>query len=284
MPYAEKKSASAKTMSVLCALAFIGTVTVNALANILPLNGVNTGTLSDEIPNLFVPAALTFSIWALIYILLAGYVIAAIRESFGRPKGERAWTAGDGAAFLANMAANIGWIFAWHWRAVILSMILMLVILVTLIILEQGNQGKFSAGGALAAAAGKNGQEAGKASGMWRGFFLTAPLRVYLGWISVATIANATAVLVKTGWNGFGVDPRVWTVIVIAAGLAVALGFSLLKGQIAAPLVIAWAYIGIVLKRTQTDPDYSTAIWIAASAAIVIILLSLILRKRPPKE
>ena len=103
------------------------------------------------------------------------------------------------------------------------------------------------------------------------------PLRVYLGWISVATIANVTALLVKVSWGGFGLDPRFWTIVVIAAGLAVALGFSLWKREIAAPLVVVWAYLGIVLKRTAVDADYSRPVWITAALAGIIILASIII-------
>ena len=273
--------------ALLSAFAFAAVLAVNALANILPLNGANTGVLSDEIPNLFVPAGLTFSIWGLIYVLLAGYVVAALRETWrGRGTAERpddpgasAWTGRDAALFLVNMAANVAWIFAWHWRQVGVAMVIMLVILGTLIALERGSRQKLSEGGALAKGEGEAG--AGKAGAAKR-FFLTVPLRVYLGWISVATIANATAVLVKAGWNGFGLDPRVWTVIVIAAGLVVALGFSLARRQLAAPLVVVWAYAGIVIKRTQVDVAYSAPVWIAAGFAALLILLSFALARRKP--
>lgn len=268
MSVESRKNSGLRSLSVFSALAFVGVVVVNALANALPLNGVNTGALSDEIPNLFVPAGLTFSIWGLIYVLLAGYIIAVLREAWrsSRDTGEPAWTGRDAALFLVNAAANMAWIFAWHWRLVGLSMILMLVILGTLIALERRNQARLADGGVLSASGG------GKA----RRFFLTVPLRVYLGWISVATIANATAVLVKANWDGFGLDPRVWTVIVIVAGLAVALGFSVGKRQIAAPLVVAWAYAGIVLKRTQVDSAYSAPVWIAALVAALVIIVSVV--------
>ena len=283
--------------SIMSAIAFAAVIAVNGLANALPLNGANTGVLSDEIPNLFVPAGLTFAIWGLIYLLLAGYVFTVIREAWakrgvaGSPAsvGASAWTGRDAALFLTNMAANAAWIFAWHWRQVGLAMFIMLVILGTLIALELGSQRKLAPGGALAkpAKSSKGIREAlaGAAApssppapiSPARRFFLTAPLRVYLGWISVATIANATAVLVKAGWNGFGVDPRVWTVIVIVAGLAVALGFSIAKRQFAAPLVVIWAYAGIVLKRAQVDAAYSAPVWIAAGLAALVILVSIAL-------
>ena len=262
-------------LAVLAALAFAGVVAVNGLANALPLNGVSTAVLSDEIPNLFVPAGITFAIWGLIYLLLAGYVAAAFAEARraampaapGRlPSGRAAWSRSDAILFLVNAAANAGWIFAWHWRLIWLSMALMLVILATLILLEDGNQVKLAAGGPLAA---------DRDVAPSRRFFLTAPLRVYLGWISVATIANATALLVRMGWNGFGLDPRIWTVAAIGAGLLVALDFALGKREIAAPLVIVWAYLGIAIKRVQLDATYSAPVWIAAVLAIAAILAAI---------
>ncbi len=239
-------------------------ITINALANILPINGVGTGQLSDELPNLFVPAGLTFSIWGLIYVLLLGYVIAAIAGAFGR-RPSALWDAGDGLVFSLNMAANSAWILAWHYRHVGLSLALMLVILASLLWLEERQ------GAAARGAAPSRGAALSR-------FFLSTPINVYLGWICVATIANVIALLVKLGWDGFGIDPRVWTVAVIVLGLAIGLLLVFLRGALAAPLVIVWAYAGIVLKRVQTDAVYSRAVWLAAGSAAVILLLAALLR------
>jgi hypothetical protein len=265
-----------KAAALLALVLFAAVLTVNALANALPLNNVTTGALSDEIPNLFVPAGLTFAIWGVIYLLLAGYVAFVLVEAFSRRVPETdaavpAWTRADAFLFMANMAANAAWIFAWQWRHVGLAMAIMLVILGTLIALEQSSQKKLASGGALS----KAGSAHSKVGGARR-FFLTVPLRVYLGWISVATIANLTALLVKLNWGGLGLDPRFWTVLVIAAGLAVALGFSLWKGEVAAPLVVVWAYLGIVLKRTAVDADFSRPVWIAAAVSGAVILASIV--------
>ena len=261
MKLESKSLAKLRAASIVAVLGFAAVLTVNALANILPLNGVNTGVLSDEIPNLFVPAGLTFSIWGVIYILLAGHIVAILHDAWSK-KSASFWTSHDAFLFMLNMAANVAWIFAWHWRLVSLAMIIMLVILGTLIALELENQRKAAARDAFGSRT--------------KAFFMTVPLRVYLGWISVATIANATAVLVKSGWNGFGADPRFWTVAVILAGLVVGLGFSLWKRQIAAPMVIVWAYAGIILKRVQTDMDYSSPVWIAAGISALLILISFV--------
>ncbi len=245
--------------------AFASVVAVNAMANILPLNGVNTGVLSDEIPNLFVPAGLTFSVWGLIYLLLAALSAAVLFQAFSAKAVPGAWTAADGIILSANFAANVGWIFAWHWRQVPLSLVLMLVILGTLIFLEERAFGKLSPGGAL------HHGSAPKAPALLR-LALTVPINVYLGWICVATIANVTAVLVKAGWDGWGMDPRAWTVIVIGAGLAVALGLVFFRRAAAAPLVVVWAYAGIVIKRLPLDGKADPAVWIAAVSAAVLIL------------
>lgn len=251
-------------LAALSALGFLGVVAVNGLANALPLNGVGTGELSDELPNLFVPAGLTFSVWGLIYLLLAGYVAFLLAEAFGKRRGA-AWERGDGWLFAANAAANIAWIFAWHWRDVTVALALMAVILYTLIALEERILPRLEEGGSLAAAPGDRKAQA-------RRFFLSVPIRVYLGWILVATIANFTAFLVKGGWDGFGLDPRIWTVAVIGAALALALFYALGRGAIATPLVVVWALAGIVIKRTSVDPAYSAPVWTAAAAAGLAIL------------
>jgi hypothetical protein len=253
-----------KCLSILAALLFLGVLAVNVAANAIPLNGVTTGQLSDEIPNLFVPAGLTFAIWGLIYLLLALYVVFIVAESFGRRSGA-AWSVGDAALFCVNEAANIGWIFAWQWRLVPLSLGIILIILGTLIALEVRATKRLRSGGELAR--GKRLQR----------FALSVPIRVYLGWIMVATIANATAFLVKAGWDGFGLDPRFWTVLVIVVGCALALGFVFTRKAIAAPAVVVWAYAGIVIKRLSVDRDYSASVWIAALVAAIIISVTIII-------
>lgn len=247
-----KASGSTLLLSFLSLFLFLATVTVNALANILPINGVGTGALSDELPNLFVPAGVTFSIWGLIYLMLALYVATVLIGAFKKPRATD-WGVADGIAFSLNLAANIGWILAWHYRLVALSLAIMLFLLGTLVFLAERK----------ATRAGTKGL---------RAFLLDAPVAVYLGWICVATIANATALLVKLGWNGLGIDPRLWTIVVIIAGLAVGLGFIIKRKAWIPPLVIVWAYAGIVLKRIQVDKDYSASVWIAALVAAVILL------------
>jgi len=247
-----------RAAAILTALLFLAMVTVNGLANGLPLNGVDTGQLSDEIPNLFVPAGITFAIWGLIYALLLGYVATVLTEAFGK-KPSGAWKAADGWIFSVNALFNAAWIFAWHWRLVPLSLLIMAGLLVTLVMLMERIH------------------RAGPVPG-WKGFFLRVPILVYLGWICVATIANVTAVLVTAGWNGFGIPPEVWTVLVILVGAAV--GFLLVRKRdaVCSGLVVLWAYAGIIIKRLDVGGDSALPVILAAAAGGLVVAAAIVTR------
>jgi hypothetical protein len=80
-------------------------------------------------------------------------------------------------------------------------------------------------------------------------WMVDAPFSLYLGWITVATIANITAVLYFLDWDGWGVAPQTWTVIMIAAGAAIACGLTLSRRDLVFPLVVVWALAGIAVKN-----------------------------------
>lgn len=248
-----KKNNNLKILAGLNTFLFLGVLAVNYMANALPINGLNTGELSDFIPNLFVPAGVTFSIWGLIYAVLAMFIL----HQFHSLKKRNGRFIGDvGIWFAVSSIANICWIFAWHYRQIPLSLVFMLVILFSLIIIVvrlRPNR-KY-------------------ATGIER-IAVYHSFSIYLGWISVATIANVTAVLVTIGWQGFGFPDEFWTVIVIAAAILLALISLNRFGDIPYALVVDWALAGIILKRYQTGGlEY---IWIISAAAAGIFLISAI--------
>jgi hypothetical protein len=244
-----------KILAILNTLLFFAVVAVNFLANSLPINGYNTGALSDAIPNLFVPAGITFSIWGLIYALLAMFVLHqfhALKKRNGRFVGD------IGIWFAVSSVANIAWIFAWHYKQIAFSLILMLVILFSLIliVLRLRLNRKYS-------------------TGLER-IAVYHTFSIYLGWISVATIANVTALLVVNSWNGFGMGDEFWTVIVVAVAILLGLISILKVKDIPYALVIDWALIGIIIKRYQTGGlEYMWIILIAFIGVVAISTLSL---------
>lgn len=260
----------ARIAAIVNAVAFLGMLVVNILATSLPLNDMTTGDLSDALPNLFVPSGITFSIWGVIWLLLAAYLVLQIRTAFVRRgtfdrRGgevdedgmtERAPYAPSvvGPWFALNMILNAGWIFAWHYQFIGLSVLIMLAILATLIVMFLNIDATV------------------RRSGSQR--FARVPISVYFGWITIATIDNITAFLVSVGWGGFGVSDVVWTIVVIAVGLAVNVIMLLRHRDFAFAAVAVWAFAGIALKRIAEGTPEGPAILVAAivaGAALIVL-------------
>ena len=218
-------------------LAFIVMIMMNYLANALPLNGKTTGELSNQLPNLFTPAGLTFSIWGVIYLLLLGFVI----QQMGR--GQPGLNASIGWLFVASCLLNAGWILAWHYERLPLSMGIMTGLLVVLILI--------------------NARLSGMPLSLTRAAF-----GIYLGWICIATIANATALLVSWQWGGWGLSQEFWALLMVVSGAVVsALAMQKLDNPFLG-LAVAWALLGIVLKRHQDV----MAVAVVAGLAMVLVL------------
>lgn len=244
-----------RVLQALNITSFIGVVVINALATTLPINGMDTGQLSDLYPNLFVPSGLTFSIWGIIYLLLLGFSVYQARKHSAQVVERIGWL------FLLSSLANIGWILAWHYLLVGLSFVVMLILLGSLIALFL----RLGIGS-------KSPNQAVSPSEKW---FVHVPFSVYLGWITVATIANATALLVHLGWNGFGISEAAWTVVVIAAALGITISMLLTKKSVAFSLVVVWALAGIVIKRAGEAADQVWSVILAAAIAGVLILITI---------
>ena len=235
-------------------LAVVLTIVVNSLANILPINGKNTGQLSDNIPNLFVPSGITFAIWGVIYLLLILFAIYQARDFFKKEKIEMPYLTKITHFFLLASAANIIWIFLWHYEKVALSLIAMLILLISLIaIYIKLNVGQ-------------------QQIPLKEKMFIHVPFSVYLGWITVATIANITAWLVIISWDGFGISDVTWTIIVLCVATLLTLIILYKRRDIAYSLVIIWALLGIVIKRMQDQTEIATT----ATIAIVVIIIAII--------
>lgn len=202
-------------------------ITVNTLANTLPINGITTGEVSDAYPNLFAPAGFTFAIWGFIYFLLAGFVVyTSFKLDWNRSKNQiesvSKW-------FIFSSVMNVLWIFSWHYRLILLSVFLMVALLISLIRIQPLNHRKTLT---------------------WKeSIFLSLPFQVYFGWITVATIANVTTLLVAWNWNGWGLAEETWTVIILFVGAMITILTLLKNKDVAYAFVVIWAYFGILAKH-----------------------------------
>jgi len=244
---------------VLNLLGLLLVLTVNALANILPINGYNTGQVSAFYPNYFVPAGFTFGIWGIIYLLLIGFVICSLLAALPSfPEQARKAITKSSPLFLVTCLLNAGWIVAWHYLYLGLSLIIMLVFLFTLIRLFLGIN------------AFKNQMN------LFYRFWIYHPFLVYLGWISVATIANTTALFVGIGWQGEPLAAQTWSVVLILVAILLGTFMVGIKKEPAFGFVLAWAFFGIYSSQMKEAAavGYTAAVGVCLLLALTITILA----------
>ncbi|MBY9014644.1 MAG: hypothetical protein KGD68_03035 [Candidatus Lokiarchaeota archaeon] len=246
---------SKKLLQWLNIVTFIAAVIINYLAISLPLGYGSTQKLSDDIPNLFVPSGLTFSIWGIIYILLGIFSVYQLRDIFKSEKIEMPYLGKISYFFIISNLTNFSWILLWHYKLVPLSLVAMFIILVSLLLIY------------IRLDIGKT--EVSRTEKI----AVHAPFSVYLGWITVATIANVTAVLAdSTGF--FKVVPddllaEILTILVIAVAVLITYLMLFLRKDWVYSLVIVWAVLGIYLKQ-------SGLIAITALIAVIIVAIGIV--------
>ena len=235
-------------------LAYLLVVIVNGLANALPINGQTTGEISNRLNVLFTPAGYVFSIWGLIYILLGIWVL----RQFPASRRELPIYQAVSSLFVLSCILNSLWIFMWHYNFFGLSVIVMILLLLTLIRLYV------------------------KAKAVDASFLDRLPFSVYLGWISVATIANISYYLTYIEWNGFGVSASIWTFILLIVATLLAFYILITKNDWVYPLVFVWAFVGIGVQNQGADVPlvvYSSYVF-AALVLVVTVFFALKQRKR----
>jgi len=228
-------------------VALLATIAINGLANALPLNGLTTGEISDRFDVYFVPAGYVFSIWGVIYLALAAFVIyQALPSQRENPRLRRL-----GYLFALSCAANVAWLFLWHYEVFPLTIVAMgtLLLLLIAIYLRLGI-----------------GRTAASPAERW---LVRLPFSIYLGWVTVATIANVTSLLDYLQWGGWGISPEMWAVIMLVAATVITAAVTFTRGDIAYGLVIVWAFAGIGVKHAGTAV-VSTAAWGATAAAALV--------------
>lgn len=233
-------------LRLLNVVALVAVLATNYAATALPLNGRDTGAISDAYPVLFTPAGYVFAIWGLIYLLLIGFVAYQLRpapadvERLGRING----------LFLLGALANVAWLFCWHYDVLWLSEVFMLTLLGSLI----GIYLRLGIGTVPRSGASR--------------WLVDLPFSVYLGWISVATIANTAILLYSLGWRGAPLGPDTWTIAMLAVATGLGLVVARRRHDVAYVLVLAWAFAGIAVARSA---EWPTVAGVASLGALVML-------------
>lgn len=238
---------------ILLICGYLATILVNILANTLPINGQTTGEISARIPALFTPASYVFSIWIVIYILLAFWIWNIIREY----RIEQKIPLQRVLLFLATCVFNISWILLWHYEHFSYALITILALLWSLFLLYLTYSSSES---------------------NWK---RRIPISIYLGWIFVATIANLDYVLTYYEFSGFGITTSLWVVIFLTLATAIALHFRYHYDDRAIVLVFIWAFIGIAVRHNVNELLITAASLFLSTVLVVGILF---IKKTPTKN
>lgn len=234
----------------------IMTIVINGLANALPINGQQTGEISDRFEVFFTPAGYVFSIWGLIYL---GLVLFAIYQLLPRQR-DNDLIDRISVAFWLSSIANVAWILLWHYEFFVSTLLVMLVLLGSLVWIWLV---LFSAG---------------KPQDTAERWLLRIPFSVYIGWITIATLANLTVVLEANGLRPFDVGARDWAIAMIVVGGLIALAVGQFRRDLAYLAVILWALTGIAVKQGWNGAVAITAV--VFITAVTLQCLWILLRSR----
>ncbi|GIP60939.1 tryptophan-rich sensory protein [Paenibacillus sp. FSL W8-0186] len=229
------------------ALFYAAVLGVNYLAMAIPMGGMTTGQLSDKYHTPITPAGYAFMIWALIYLLLAGYIVYQLRRNTGRQDSVLAisyW-------FILSCIFNMAWVFLWQYQYIALSFAAMLALLLSLAVIYAKTRYVYT-----------------PTSG--ETWLLRLPFSIYFGWICVATLVNL-AVILFHGGLGINLNPKTAGIILLSAGTAAAIGITLRPRDGVLPLVFVWAYAAIAIEQ-KSIPGLSMT---AAVLAFILLLYAL---------
>ncbi len=228
---------------------FVLTVIVNGIAGSTTLiGGQNTAAVSNKYPTLITPAPYVFAIWGIIYVLLGVFVVY---QALPKQK-DNDFIQKIGWLFVLSSILNMSWIVVWQSEYLSISVILIVAYLLSITAIYL----RLNIGRAKVKISEK--------------LAVHLPFSVYLGWLSIATIANITILLVANRWDGFGIAAETWAVTIAAVALVLTMLMLAIRKDIAYALVVIWAFVGISVNQTNANVVLTTQVGAAIAAAALL--------------
>jgi hypothetical protein len=244
-------SKPAITRQVSTLITILAAFGMNIWANLNPPNGLTIGAISQTFFNnvLITPANYAFAIWGLIYL---GLISFAIYQALPRQKND-ALLRKIGYKLAIASISQIIWVFCFLYRQYDVSMVAMVGILFPLIAAYWSLPFKTSISRA-------------------HRWLIKFPITIYLAWISVATIVNGAILLESQNWSGWGIDPQVWTIIMLLIAGLITHFVVLPRLDFVYGGIFVWALIAIAIKNSEIVLISGTAIGLSIS--LIVLLLS----------
>lgn len=197
------------------------------------------------------PASTAFSIWSVIYLGLIAYTVWQFFPSADTARHHRLrpW-------ILAGILLNSLWIWTVQagWLAVSVVVIALLLAVLCRILVVKENM---------------------RVNGWGERILVDGVQGLYLGWVSIATVANVAAWLASMGWTGAPMGPIVWTNIVIVVATLVGAFTAVYSGGRLMPAVgLAWGLAWVAVGRSDGTGLNSASVAITAAGAALIVLIA----------
>ncbi len=237
---------------VVTLVAIFGAFVVNVVSNIFPLNGLNIGAISNTLFKdvLVIPANYAFVIWGLIYL---GLFALGIYQFLPNQKQDADLRKTGYLLVIASGFQSI-WVYLFLSRLFAFSVVAMFGILIPLMVIYH------------VLGIGK------KRVSRTKKLCLHHPISIYLGWITVATVVNVACALYFQGWNGWGINNQVWTMIMLVIATTIASVITIRYKDIAYTGVTVWALIAIAIKHSNIELLRNGSIFLV----VILIFLAII--------
>jgi hypothetical protein len=241
-----------KVLQISNGIAFVSILIVNYLSNTGILNNTTIGEVSGDLNTLFTPAGYAFAIWGIIYLFLLAFVVYQGRSLFVKVRDDE-FVLKTGWWFVISCIANGAWVICWLYEYTGLSVLCIFLLLFSLLkIVMNNNMERWDAPISVIA-------------------FLWWPFVIYSGWVTVASIANVSAWLVKIEWNGFGISEQIWTIIMILIAGTINLIVTWKRSMREFAMVGVWALVAIAVANwTQNN----SIVYTSLAVSIVLFLSS----------
>lgn len=240
-----------RTLQIANGIALVATIIINYVSNTGLLNGKTIGDVSGGLTTLFTPAGYAFSIWGFIYLLLIGFIFYQGRSLFGKNTSADAVVLKIGWWFVISCIANSVWVFLWIYGYTGISCLFILLLLLSLM------QVIFRCRLEL------------DLEPFTKMLFIAWPFVFYAGWVTVASIANISAYLFKINWDGFGVTPDVWAIIMIVVAVVINIWAIYSRNLREFAVVGAWALIAIGIRNQEIAENVTNIAYIGAAALLI---------------
>lgn len=233
------------------ALASFGFVLVmNAVASVLPLSGLSVGEVSRRYDTLFAPIDFTFGIWGLIYLGLTVYSFAQLATDTSTIRAITPW-------FIGANLLNGCWIIVWRLELLWLSALILALLLFSLYRINRITTAK--------------------RTDLASTVLVRVPFAIYFGWVTVATIANISSLLVQLGFgDGLWLSAQTWTVVILVVAVLIGSATALMNSSPSYSLVLLWAFWGIYsrhISSSEWDQQYPEIIF---AAQILLPVLAMV--------